>query len=227
MCSQTITQFFFVVLSVIQPVAMCVVLRMHCNFRIQDLHWRATMVQSLGIFFLVLRSAFLAHFFSLTVTAVFPFVPISFVLFQSSANSSGPYLHLCYFSLLAFFLSLSVFVLSFISSSAWPLLCPVLVSLISHSLSFFSLSCLHYIPDLSNLVVSLTFLVLAFVSSLQFASHNFIPFSCLCCYSFCHISLLLFCQFILSYMALGSYALQLLHHHHHHVLEGLGMFPVP
>jgi hypothetical protein len=79
------------------------------------------------------------------------------------------------------FSSPTFFFLSFISSSALPLSCLVIISLNSHSLSFFNLSCLHSIHDLSNTVAAPTFLLPAFVSSWQLASHNFIPFSCLCC----------------------------------------------
>ena len=72
---------------------------------------------------------------------------------------------------------------------------------------------LHSVLDLSNTVVLLKFLLPAFVSSWQLASHNFIPFCCLCCCYLYHISLLLFHQFILSYKTLESYALLLFHSH--------------
>ena len=85
-------------LPVIQFVAICVVLRLYCNFRIQDLHWKTHYVSDIGNVFLY------AVYFSCTLLLSHRNcnVPISFFFLHSSVSSSRPYLDLCYFSLLAF-----------------------------------------------------------------------------------------------------------------------------
>lgn len=169
------------------------------------------MAQSLGMYS-CMQSAFLVYFSSLTITAAFPYVPNSFFFLHSSLNSSRSYLDLCEFSILAFSsltFFCSLFHLFFCMTSA------VSCTSFFKFLQFvpFKPYFLHSVLDLSNTVVLLKFLLPAFVSSWQLASHNFIPFCCLCCCYLYHISLLLFHQFILSYKTLESYALLLFHSH--------------